>query len=247
MLAVLTRGICPGFEVLLERLKREGLNPVEINEHAVFSQNISSRETLKMTIDILHKLRARKVLIIGNDELLKLAYGVCSAGFQVAYVPSADSSLVGKALGASTVTRFLVHLLTLAKEMRCCNTMKILLPGGLRGLLSKFEPLFELIDGEEHCFLLIAGIRMKETRIDLREFLNCLDIDEQEKRRLETLAQSLSEAFTEWKKVHHVFCFDEEPVPISKIYELWKKVKEDEGSSSVREVGDQEHRELHSG
>ncbi|MGB9789840.1 hypothetical protein [Thermotoga caldifontis] len=247
MLAVLVHGVCPGVEVLLEGLKREGLNLAEIDERAVFSQNISSRQTLKETIDVLHKLRARKVLFIGNDGLLQLSYGVCSTGFQVAYVPSADSSLAGKAMGTSTVARFLSHLLTLSKEMRHCNTVKVLLPIGLRNLLSKLPSFLESIDEDEGCSLLVPGSQVKESRIDLREFLNCLDIDERERQHLQTLARNLCEAFTKWKKVHHVFCFDEEPVPISKVYELWKKVKEDEGSSSVREVGDQEYRKLHSG
>jgi hypothetical protein len=243
MLAVLAGGICPGVRLLFEELKRDGLDLLEFNEHMndLSSVVLSSHELRKSIDEVQRRYRLEGLLIVGNDEFMKVAYSFCSAGFRTAYVPSADASLAWQGLGVTTIVNHLVRVATLAQRMKNLKTVKIVLPSSLKVLLSKFEPLFEVNEEQKNLVLIIPGEKRGESIVRLGGFLNCLETDERDRECSTTLAQKILEAFTKWRKVHHVFPCGAEPVPISQAYELWKKVRKGEGKPSIREMGDQEH------
>ncbi|WP_448522896.1 hypothetical protein [Pseudothermotoga sp.] len=243
MLAVLAGGICPGVRSLFEELKRGGLDLFEFNEHAndLSSTVLSPRELRESIDEVQRRYPLEGVLIVGNDEFMKVAYSFCSGGFRTAYVPSADASLAWQGLGVTTIVNHLFHMATLTRRMKNLKTVKIVLPSSLRVLLSKFEMLFEVSEEQKNLVLIIPGEERGESIVRLGGFLNCLEIDERDRECSTTLAQKILEAFTKWRKVHHVFPCGAEPIPISQAYEFWKKVRESEGEPSIREMGDQEH------
>ncbi|MGE0033390.1 MAG: hypothetical protein AB7S45_05865 [Pseudothermotoga sp.] len=243
MLAVFAGGICPGARLLFEELKRSGLDLLELNEQVndLSSVVVSPRELQKRIDEAHRRYHLEGLLFVGNDELMKVAYGLCSAGFRVAYVPSADASLTWQGLEFRTIVNHFVRMATLARSMKGLRRIKIVLPKSLKTHLSRFEPLFEVYEDQKNLFLVIQGEQRGESTIKLESFLNCLEADERDRECIAKLAWKISEAFTNWRKVHHVFQCEVEPIPISQAYELWKKVRESEGEPSVREMGDQEH------
>lgn len=243
MLAVFVGGICPGARLLFEELRRSGLDILQLNEQMNdLSVVVASPRELQKRIDEAHQRhRLEGLLFVGNDELMKVAYGLCSAGFRVAYVPSADASLTWQGLGFRTIVSHFVRVATLARSMKSLKTIKIVLPKSLKTHLSRFEPLFEVCEDQKNLVLVIQGEQRGESTIKLEGFLNCLEADERDRECIAKLARKISEAFASWRKVHHVFQCEVEPIPISQAYELWKKVREGEGEPSVREMGDQEY------
>lgn len=226
MLAVLVGGVCPGANILLEELSRNGLDLVELSEQ-VCNLSLDSREfrTTKSRInEVLYSSDVKRVLIVGNDNFLKLAYSLCSASFQVAYVPSADTTTTCQGLGTVTVTNYLVQLISLARRAGNHKTIRLSLPVSLKSSLTGLNLLLRLIEEEQDLFLMIPGDQSRESTIKLKNFLNCLDVEEYDRECAKTLVYELLRAFSNWPRVHHMFRCHGEPIPISQVYELWKKV-----------------------
>jgi hypothetical protein len=74
MLAVLAGGICPGVRLLFEELKRDGLDLLEFNEHMndLSSVVLSSHELRKSIDEVQRRYRLEGLLIVGNDEFMKV-------------------------------------------------------------------------------------------------------------------------------------------------------------------------------
>ncbi|MEN3008010.1 hypothetical protein [Pseudothermotoga sp.] len=243
MVGTIVGGICPGVEELFKELNRSGLMLLNFNENIQdLSQMLESSlsNVRKEIIKIAQRESVQKILVIGNDDALRLAYSFCSVGMNVAYVPSADSSITCRGLGIHTVLNYLMRMLVLTKEVHPQRLVTVLLPRSLGKVLERFGFLFNACTIENSFSLKLPGVG-DTCIVQLQKFLNCLTVEEQDKVCYLKVARKLVQVFTHESKICHAFSCDDDPVPISKVYELLKKVKVDEREPSIRKVGDQEY------
>lgn len=227
MIGVLVKGVCPGVEELFEELNRSGLKMLNLGDNMVDPSRmleLTSHNIRERVIEIAQSGSVRKILAVGNDDILCLAYSFCSVGLDVAYVPSADSSITSRGLGTRTIVNYLMRMLVLAKETQPRRTIVVVLPKFLDKVLMRSKFLLDMYTSESSIFLKLS-MKGNMSVIHLEGFLNCLTLEEQDRMCYFKVARKLSQAFTQWSKVCHVFFCDDEPMPISRAYELLKKVK----------------------
>lgn len=227
MIGVLVGGVCPGVEELFEELNRNGLTMLNLSNNMMDPSRMlepPSHDIRERVIEIAQRGSIRKILAVGNDGILCLAYSFCSVGLDVAYVPSVDSSITSQGLGARTIVNYLMRMFVLAKEMQPKRTIVVALPKFLDKVLTRFKFLFDMYTSESSIFLKLSAVGDMSV-IRLEGFLNCLTLEEQDRVCYSKVARKLVQAFTQWSKVCHTFFCDDEPVPISQAYELLKRVK----------------------
>lgn len=227
MIGVLVWGVCPGVEELFEELNRNGLTMLNLSSNMVDPSRMlepPSRDVLEKVIEIARCRSIQGILAVGNDDILCLAYSFCSIGLDVAYVPSADSSITNQGLGTRTIVNYLMRMFVLAKETQPRRAIVVVLPKFLDKVLTRFKFLFDMYTNESSIFLKLSMIGDMSV-IHLEGFLNCLTLEEQDRICYSKVARKLAQAFTKWPKVCHAFFCDDEPVPISQAYGLLKKVK----------------------